>query len=108
MHAFKPKLHDRFSLRIHALVCSPFEAEFDGDTMVMHLTLSNQWQSELRDLVSPSRNLACAALRSLVFGSTKGMVLGMYYLTAYSPSDSIEVADLSRLQAVFDVFQTDI
>jgi len=107
MLAFKPKLHDGLSLKLHPLVCSPFNADFDGDTMVMHLALSDQSQSELQDLMSPSRNLACAAHGSSVFGPTQDMVLGIYYLTADPPSGSTEVVDLPSLQAVDDAFQRD-
>jgi len=108
MHAFKQNLHDGFSLRIRALVRSPFKSDFDGATMVMNLTLSNQSQPELQDPMSPSRNFNCAAHKSLLLESTQDMVFDIYYLTAYPPSDNNEVVDLSRLQAVFDVFQTDI
>jgi len=88
------------------LVCSPFNADFDDDTMVMHLTLSNQSQSWLQDLMSSSRNFVWTAHRWLVVGSTQDMVLDIYNLTAHPPSDSTEVVDLSHLHAVSDAFQT--
>ncbi|CAK9025484.1 unnamed protein product [Durusdinium trenchii] len=86
MQAFRPRLVDGQALKIHPLVCSPFNADFDGDTMTIHLTLSEEAQKEAHDLMMPSRNLRSPAHGEPVIGPTQDMVLGLYYMT--SPPES--------------------
>lgn len=82
MQAFKPVLVGGQALKIHPLVCAPFNADFDGDTMAIHLALSDGAQEELRRLMVPSANLSSPASGEPVIGPTQDMVLGIYYLTA--------------------------
>lgn len=81
VQAFRPLLVDGEALHIHPLVCAPFNADFDGDTMTMHLALSSEAQEELHNLMMPTRNLLSPASGDPVIGPTQDMVLGIYYLT---------------------------
>lgn len=82
MQAFKPQLIPGKALKIHPLVCSPFNADFDGDTMTIHLVLSKEAQQEAEDLMLPSRNLNSPASGDPVIGPTQDMVLGLYYMSS--------------------------
>ncbi|CAK0826118.1 unnamed protein product, partial [Prorocentrum cordatum] len=82
IQAFKPRLIDGQALKIHPLVCAPFNADFDGDTMTMHLALSDQAQLELETLMAPSKNICSPATGDAVIGPTQDMVLGIYYMTS--------------------------
>jgi len=84
LQAFQPKLIEGKALKIPPLVCSPFNADFDGDTMTIHLTLSEEAQKEAKTLMMPSRNLSSPASGDPVIGPTQDMVLGLYFMT--SPS----------------------
>jgi len=83
MLAFRPKLVDGQALKIHPLVCSPFNADFDGDTMTIHLAVSEGAQDELEDVMLTSQNLHSPASGDGVIEPSQDMVLGMYYLTAH-------------------------
>jgi len=90
VQAFRPRLVKGQALKIHPLVCSPFNADFDGDTMTMHLALGDEAQRELKDLMQPSRNLSSPATGDPVIGPTQDMVLGIYYLTSDPPPSPSE------------------
>mmetsp|Transcript_58911 Transcript_58911/g.167519 ORF Transcript_58911/g.167519 Transcript_58911/m.167519 type:complete len:329 (+) Transcript_58911:3-989(+) len=81
VQAFRPKLVTGQALKIHPLVCAPFNADFDGDTMTVHLALGEEAQKELSELMLPSRNLNSPATGDPVIGPTQDMVLGIYFLT---------------------------
>eukprot|EP00442_Polarella_glacialis_P053623 CAMPEP_0115052378 /NCGR_PEP_ID=MMETSP0227-20121206/2901_1 /TAXON_ID=89957 /ORGANISM="Polarella glacialis, Strain CCMP 1383" /LENGTH=608 /DNA_ID=CAMNT_0002436527 /DNA_START=119 /DNA_END=1942 /DNA_ORIENTATION=- len=87
--AFLPQLIEGQALKIHPLVCAPFNADFDGDTMTMHLALSDAAQKEFRELMMPTRNLSSPATGDPVIGPTQDMVLGIYYLTADPPEQDV-------------------
>jgi len=93
IQAFHPQLTDGQALKIHPLVCSPFNADFDGDTMTVHLALGDKAQQELRELMMPSRNLSSPATGDPVIGPTQDMVLGLYYLTS-DPLDPEAAAEV--------------
>ncbi len=81
IQAFQPVLIDGKAIQIHPLVCSAFNADFDGDQMAVHLPLSEKAQSEARNLIAPSRNLLKPASGSPVTTPTRDMLLGCFYLT---------------------------
>lgn len=96
LQAFRPKLVPGQALKIHPLVCSPFNADFDGDTMTVHLALGKDAQAELKQLMRPSRNLSSPATGEPVIGPTQDMVLGIYYLTVAPPRPSSAAAAPAR------------
>jgi DNA-directed RNA polymerase subunit beta' len=108
IQSFQPVLREGFAMGIHPLVCAPFNADFDGDTMSLHLALSEDAQLELRTIMSPKQNLVNAAHGDIVYGPSQDMVLGFYFLTSGfggRPGAPIHCASVEALQAVAeDVF----
>ncbi|MBM3189305.1 MAG: DNA-directed RNA polymerase subunit beta', partial [Chloroflexi bacterium] len=81
IQAFEPVLVEGDAIQIHPLVCSAFNADFDGDQMAVHVPLSEAAVKEARDLMLASRNLLRPANGEPEVGPTKDIVLGCYYLT---------------------------
>jgi DNA-directed RNA polymerase subunit beta' len=81
IQAFEPILVEGSALQIHPLVCSAFNADFDGDQMAVHIPLSSKAVKEARDLMLSTRNLLLPSNGEPVVSPTKDMVLGVYYLT---------------------------
>ena len=79
--AFYPILVPGKAIRLHPLVCSPFNADFDGDQLGVHLPLSPEAQIECRLLISPIYNLLSPASGKLVMSPSQDIVLGIYCLT---------------------------
>jgi DNA-directed RNA polymerase subunit beta' len=81
IQAFEPILVEGSAIQIHPLVCSAFNADFDGDQMAVHIPLSQKAVKEARELMLASRNLLLPSNGEPVVSPTKDMVLGVYYLT---------------------------
>jgi DNA-directed RNA polymerase subunit beta' len=81
IQAFEPQLVEGKAIQIHPLVCSAFNADFDGDQMAVHVPLSEKAVQEARDLMLSTRNLLKPADGQPIVGPSKDMVLGCYYLT---------------------------
>lgn len=81
IQAFEPHLVEGKAIQVHPLVCSAFNADFDGDQMAVHVPLSHRAVNEARELMLSSRNLLKPADGAPIVGPTKDMVLGCYYLT---------------------------
>lgn len=81
IQAFEPKLIDGKAIRIHPLVTTAFNADFDGDQMAVHLPLSPEAQAEARLLMLASNNILNPKDGKPVVTPTQDMVLGNYYLT---------------------------
>ena len=86
IQAFKPILIEDFSIRIPPLVCTAFNADFDGDQMAVHLPLTQEAQKEARELMLSSHNFLKPASGDPIIDPTKDIVLGIYYLTKLQPS----------------------
>jgi DNA-directed RNA polymerase subunit beta' len=81
IQAFEPVLVEGSAIQIHPLVCTAFNADFDGDQMAVHIPLSRKAVEEARELMFSTKNLLLPANGKPVVGPTKDMVLGVYYLT---------------------------
>ena len=81
IQAFEPLLVEGKAIQIHPLVCSAFNADFDGDQMAVHVPLSEQSVKEARELMLSTRNLLKPSDGMPIVGPSKDMVLGNYYLT---------------------------
>ncbi|MDQ3148298.1 MAG: DNA-directed RNA polymerase subunit beta', partial [Actinomycetota bacterium] len=81
IQAFEPVLVEGKAIQIHPLVCTAFNADFDGDQMAVHLPLSAEAQAESRVLMLSSNNILSPANGRPIITPTKDMVLGCYYLT---------------------------
>lgn len=85
IQAFEPVLVEGRAIQIHPLVCSAYNADFDGDQMAVHVPLSAEAQAEARLLMLASHNLLLPASGRPVATPTQDMVIGCYYLTQVRP-----------------------
>ncbi|MEQ8674385.1 MAG: DNA-directed RNA polymerase subunit beta' [Aggregatilineales bacterium] len=81
IQAFEPQLVEGKAIQIHPLVCSAFNADFDGDQMAVHVPLSQRAVQEARELMLSTKNLLKPSDGQPVVAPSKDMVLGNYYLT---------------------------
>ncbi len=81
IQAFEPQLIEGKAIQIHPLVCTAFNADFDGDQMAVHLPLSPEAQAEARILMLSSNNILSPANGRPITTPTQDMVLGIYHLT---------------------------
>ena len=81
IQAFEPVLVEGKAIHLHPLVCTPYNADFDGDQMAVHLPLSAGAQAEARILMLSSNNILQPSFGTPVSIPTQDMVLGLYYLT---------------------------
>ena len=81
VQAFKPLLIEDLAIRVPALVCAAFNADFDGDQMAVHLPLTVEAQYEARDLMDAGKNTLKPADGDPIADPTKDVVLGCYSLT---------------------------
>jgi len=86
IQAFMPVLVEGSAIQIHPLVCTAFNADFDGDQMAVHVPLSSAAQEEARTMMLSTANLLSPADGSPVVAPTQDMVLGCYYLTMDGPA----------------------
>ena len=82
IQAFKPVLIEGMAIRIHPLVCTAFNADFDGDQMAVHVPLTDEAQKEAGELMLSRRNLLKPANGEPITNPTKDIVLGCYFLTS--------------------------
>ncbi|USO02111.1 MAG: DNA-directed RNA polymerase subunit beta' [Alphaproteobacteria bacterium] len=82
IQAFEPKLVEGKAIHLHPLVCTAFNADFDGDQMAVHVPLSIEARLEARILMMSSNNILSPSSGKPIIIPTKDIVLGLYYLTA--------------------------
>ena len=89
IQAFKPLLIEGNVIRVHPLICSAFNADFDGDQMAVHLPLFQRAQAESADLMLSGKNLLKPATGLPIVAPRQDMIYGIYFLTtiAESPAD---------------------
>ena len=85
IQAFEPILVEGKAIKLHPLVCTAFNADFDGDQMAVHLPLSVEAQAECRFMLLSPNNLLKPSDGGLVAVPSQDMVLGIYYLTQERP-----------------------
>ncbi len=117
IQAFEPLLVEGKAIRIHPLVCTAFNADFDGDQMAVHLPLSAEAQAEARILMLSAHNILSPAHGKPIVSPTQDMVLGCYFLNAIkegalgegkvfsNPDQAVLAQDFARvhLQALIKV-----
>lgn len=81
IQAFRPRLIEGKAIKIHPMVCSAFNADFDGDQMAVHLPLTPQAQEEAKNIMASVQNLLKPATGSPVTTPSQDIVLGCYYIT---------------------------
>ena len=98
IQAFEPVLIEGKAIHLHPLVCAPFNADFDGDQMSVHVPLSTEAQTEARVLMLSSNNLRSPASGKVLTVPSQDMVFGTYFLT----SDKSGVEGEGRVFASFE------
>ncbi|MBV9231536.1 MAG: DNA-directed RNA polymerase subunit beta', partial [Chloroflexi bacterium] len=86
IQAFEAVLVEGSAIQLHPLVCSAFNADFDGDQMAVHVPLSDKAQDEARRFMLSTRNLLSPATGEPSIGASQDMVLGCFYLTQDRPN----------------------
>ena len=81
IQAFEPVLVEGKAIQIHPLVCTAFNADFDGDQMAVHLPLSAEAQAESRVLMLSANNVLSPAHGRPLVTPTQDMIIGAFYLT---------------------------
>ncbi len=94
IQAFEPVLVEGKAIHLHPLVCAPFNADFDGDQMSVHVPLSTQAQTEARVLMLSSNNLRSPASGKVLTVPSQDMVFGVYYLTSPKAGETTEAAQV--------------
>ena len=84
IQAFEPVLIEGKAIQLHPLVCTAFNADFDGDQMAVHVPLSVEAQLELRTLMMSTNNILSPANGEPIIVPTQDVVLGLYYMTRES------------------------
>ncbi len=90
IQAFEPVLIEGKAIQLHPLVCTAFNADFDGDQMAVHLPLSVEAQAEARILMLSSNNILSPAHGRPIAVPTQDMILGCYYLTYFNNENLVE------------------
>jgi len=93
IQAFQPILVDGSAIQIHPLVCTAFNADFDGDQMAVHVPLSREAVNEANKLMLSTNNMLAPSSGFPIVSPTLDMVLGMYYLTGI---DNEELTHVER------------
>ncbi|HNT75020.1 MAG TPA: DNA-directed RNA polymerase subunit beta' [Anaerolineae bacterium] len=104
IQAFEPLLVEGKAIQLHPLVCSAFNADFDGDQMAVHVPLSRKAVEEARKLMLASHNLLKPADGQPVIGPSKDMCMGIYYMTmdvAQAKGDGKVFADLDEVEMAY-------
>lgn len=105
IQAFEPVLIEGKAIQLHPLVCSAFNADFDGDQMAVHVPLSLEAQLEARVLMMSTNNILSPANGKPIIVPSQDMVLGIYYLSMEregEPGEGMVLADLQEVhQALF-------
>ncbi len=94
IQAFEPVLVEGKAIHLHPLVCAPFNADFDGDQMSVHVPLSTQAQTEARVLMLSSNNLRSPASGKVLTVPSQDMVFGVYFLTSEQAGEKTEATQV--------------
>ncbi len=104
IQAFEPQLVEGKAIQIHPLVCSAFNADFDGDQMAVHLPLSAEAQAEARILMLSSNNILKPADGRPVTMPTQDMIIGLYHMTLANEGALGEGRSLSSMAEALMAF----
>ncbi len=105
IQAFEPLLIEGNAIRIHPLVCTAFNADFDGDQMAVHVPLSMEAMMETRILMLSANNIFSPASGNPIMTPTQDIVLGIYYLTKMRDSAKGEGLVFGTIEEAFLAYQ---
>ena len=105
IQAFEPILIEGKAIQLHPLVCSAFNADFDGDQMAVHVPLSLEAQMEARTLMLASNNVLSPANGEPIIVPSQDIVLGLYYMTREkinARGEGMRFTDVKEVQRAYD------
>jgi DNA-directed RNA polymerase subunit beta' len=105
IQAFEPVLVEGKAIQLHPLVCTAFNADFDGDQMAVHVPLSLEAQLEARALMMSTNNILSPANGEPIIVPTQDVVLGLYYMTRaleHKKGEGMVFANLAEVQRAYD------
>jgi len=105
IQAFEPKLIEGKAIQLHPLVCTAFNADFDGDQMAVHVPLSLEAQLEARALMMSTNNILSPANGDPIIVPTQDVVLGLYYMTrelAGARGEGMAFADVAEARRAYE------
>ena len=105
IQAFEPVLIEGKAIQLHPLVCTAFNADFDGDQMAVHIPLSVEAQLEARALMMSTNNILSPANGEPIIVPTQDVVLGLYYMTrqlAGSKGEGMYFSDIDEVHRAFE------
>ncbi|GGK00707.1 DNA-directed RNA polymerase subunit beta' [Luteimonas terricola] len=105
IQAFEPVLIEGKAIQLHPLVCTAFNADFDGDQMAVHVPLSLEAQLEARALMMSSNNILSPANGEPIIVPSQDVVLGLYYMTRAlenTPGEGMAFANVSEVKRAYD------
>ena len=100
IQAFEPKLIEGKAIQLHPLVCTAFNADFDGDQMAVHVPLALEAQLEARVLMMSTNNILSPANGKPIIVPSQDIVLGLYYITlekSNEPGEGMAFASMSEI-----------
>jgi DNA-directed RNA polymerase subunit beta' len=106
IQAFEPVLIEGKAIQLHPLVCSAFNADFDGDQMAVHVPLSLEAQLEARVLMMSTNNILSPANGKPIIVPSQDMVLGLYYLSMDrqgEPGEGMLMSDMAEVHQALEV-----
>ncbi len=106
IQAFEPVLIEGKAIQLHPLVCSAFNADFDGDQMAVHVPLSLEAQLEARVLMMSTNNILSPANGKPIIVPSQDMVLGLYYLSMDregEPGEGMMLSDMAEVHQALEV-----
>ncbi len=105
IQAFEPVLIEGKAIQLHPLVCTAFNADFDGDQMAVHVPLSLEAQLEARALMMSSNNILSPANGEPIIVPSQDVVLGLYYMTRAlenEPGEGMAFANVAEVKRAYD------
>jgi len=105
IQAFEPVLIEGKAIQLHPLVCSAFNADFDGDQMAVHVPLSLEAQLEARALMMSTNNILSPANGEPIIVPTQDVVLGLYYMTRAlenAKGEGMAFSDIAEVHRAYD------
>ena len=106
IQAFEPILIEGKAIRLHPLVCSAFNADFDGDQMAVHLVLSNEAQMEAKLLMLATNNILAPSSGKPIAVPSQDMVMGCYYMTKERKGERGEGKIFSNKNQLITAYQS--
>ena len=108
IQAFEPVLHEGKAIQLHPLVCTAFNADFDGDQMAVHVPLSVEAQVEARVLMMSTNNILSPANGKPIINPSQDVVLGLYWMTRIRPAAKGTGKSFASVQEALYAYETGI